>query len=146
MTSGTTRQLLLGLYGATAELSNAWQSILPWMEEIEPLSSERSLPSSSKLPQYQGKSTSRAQVGLHLLVCISRLHLLLPTHPVRPPRSMLRSYSVQSPGVESERTKMMRRHAGPFSSKDVEIWKMLPSHVDLLPVTPRIPSRKYPSL
>ena len=32
-----TRQLLLELYGATAEISNAWQSILPCIEEIEPL-------------------------------------------------------------------------------------------------------------
>ena len=75
-----TRQLSLELYGATAEISNAWQSILPWTEEIEPLLRERPPPSSSKLPQYQGKSTSRAQVDPHL-----RLYLLLPTYPPRSP-------------------------------------------------------------
>ena len=132
-----TRQLLLELYGATAEISNSWQSILPHMEEIEPLLKERPPPSSSKLPQHQPTSTSRLQVNPHTTFTSA-------SHPppsfIAPPRSILRSYSAQSPGVESERSRM-RRHAGSFSSKDVEIGKMLPSYVDPLPVTPRLPSR-----
>jgi len=125
-----TRQLLLELYGATAEISNSWQSILPYMEEIEPLLKERPPPSSSKLPQHQAPPHTPFPSASHP-----------PSSFVHPPRSMLRSYSAQSPGAESERTRMMRRHAGSFSSKDVEIGKMLPSYVDPLPVTPRLPSR-----
>ena len=139
-----TRQLLLELYGATAEISNSWQSILPYMEEIEPLLKERPPPSSSsKLPQHQATSTSRLQASPHI-------PFASPSHPpssfAPPPRSILRSYSAQSPGVESERSRMMRRHAGSFSSKDVEIGKMLPSYVDPLPLTPRVPSRSTTNL
>lgn len=138
-----TRQLLLELYGATAEISNAWQSILPHMEEIEPLLKERPPPSSSKLPQHQATSGSRPQLGLHFPFA-SGSHP--PSSFIPPPRPMLRSYSAQSPGAESERSRMMRRHAGSFSSKDVEIGKMLPSYMDPLPITPRLPSRNTPNL
>ncbi|KAF9644472.1 hypothetical protein BDM02DRAFT_3102873 [Thelephora ganbajun] len=139
-----TRQLLLELYGATAEISNSWQSILPHMEEIEPLLKERPPPSSSKLPQNQVSSTSRSQVSPYIPFASPASHP--PSSFVPPPRSILRSYSAQSPGEESERTRMMRRHAGSFSSKDVEIGKMLPSYVEPLPVTPRLPSRNAQNL
>ena len=139
-----TRQLLLELYGATAEISNSWHSILPYMEEIEPLLKERPPPSSSKLPQHQATSASRSQVSLHFPYSSPAFHP--PSSFFPPPRSILRSYSAQSPGEESERSRMMRRHAGSFSSKDVEIGKMLPSYVDPLPVTPRLPSRNTPNL
>ena len=85
-------------------------------------------------------------------VCISRLHLPFappashPPTPFAPPRSIARFHSAQSPGVESGRTRMTWRHAGSPSSKDMEIERMLPSYVDLLPVTPRIPSRKNSNL
>ena len=138
-----TRQLLLELYGATAEISNSWQSILPYMEEIEPLLKERPPPSSSKLPQHQAASTSRPQVSPHTPYASPASH---PPSSFAPPRPILRSYSAQSPEAESERSRMMRRHAGSFSSKDVEIGKMLPSYVDPLPITPRLPSRKPSSL
>ena len=136
-----TRQLLLELYGATAEISNSWQSILPCIEEIEPLLKERPPPSSSKL---QATPASRPQIGPHIPYASPVSHL--PSSFAPPPRSILRSYSAQSPGAESERTRMMRRHAGSFSSKDVEIGKMLPSYVDPLPITPRLPSRKNQNL
>ena len=132
-----TRQLLLELYGATAEISNSWQSILPHMEEIEPLLRERPPPSSSKLPQHQPSSTPRSQVSPHIPFASPSSHP--PSSFFPSPRPILRSYSAQSPGVESERSRMMRRHAGSFSSKDVEIGKMLPSYVDPLPSAPRIP-------
>ena len=130
-----TRQLLLELYGATAEISNSWQSILPHMEEIEPLLKERPPPSSS--------NPSRSQANPHTP---SASPASRPSPSFIPPRSMLRSYSAQSPGAESERTRMMRRHAGSFSSKDVEIGKMLPSYVDPPPPTPRLPSRNTSNL
>ena len=139
-----TRQLLLELYGATAEISNSWQNILPYMEEIEPLLRERPPPSSSKLPQHQATSTPRPQASPHIPFASPASRP--PSSFVPPPRPILRSYSAQSPGVESERSRMMRRHAGSFSSKDVEIGKMLPSYIDPLPVTPRFPSRNTPSL
>ena len=132
-----TRQLLLELYGATAEISNSWQSILPHMEEIERLLRERPPPSSSKLPQHQASSTSRSQVSPHIPFTSPSSHP--PSSFFPSPRPILRSYSAQPPGVESERSRMMRRHAGSFSSKDVEIGKMLPSHMDPLPPTPRVP-------
>jgi len=132
-----TRQLLLELYGATAEISNSWQNILPCMEEIEPLLKERPPPSSSKLPQSQPSSAPRPQASPYIPYASPASHP--PSSFVQPPRSILRSYSAQSPGEESERSRMMRRHAGSFSSKDVEIGKMLPSYIDPLPVTPRLP-------
>lgn len=138
-----TRQLLLELYGATAEIANSWQSILPYMEEIEPLLKERPPPSSSKLPQHQATSKPRPQVSPHIPFASPGSRP--PPSFIPPPRPMLRSYSAQSPGVESERSRM-RRHAGSFSSKDVEIGKMLPSYIDPLPITPRLPSRNAQNL
>lgn len=133
-----TRQLLLVLYGAMVEISNSWKSVLPNMEEIEPLLRERPPPSSSKLPPHQALPTSRSQISPHIPFGSPSSHP--PPSFIPSPRPMLRSYSAQSPGVvESERSRMMRRHAGSFSSKDVEIGKMLPSYVDPLPVPPRIP-------
>src|SRR5882757_4819325 len=43
-----TRQMLLVLYGATAEISNAWHTILPHIDEVEPLLRERPPPASIK--------------------------------------------------------------------------------------------------
>ena len=85
------------------------------MEEIEPLLKERPPPSSSKLPQHQVKSTSRARVGPHLPfvspIRISHSHLL----PTRPPRLSLHGqYCVPIlPNLleRSERTRMMHRRA-----------------------------------
>ncbi|KAF9644305.1 hypothetical protein BDM02DRAFT_3131847 [Thelephora ganbajun] len=82
--------------------------------------------SSSELPQNQVSSGSRSQVSPYILFASPASH---PPSPFIPhPRTILRSYSTQFPGAENERTRMMRKHGGSFSCKDVGVGKMLPSH------------------
>lgn len=113
-----TRQMLLVLYGATAEISNSWRTIMPHIKEVEPLLRERPPPASTK--HQRQASVPRAQISPPT-----------PNPPSTPasPRPLWRSHSAQPP-VETERTRMMRRHAGSFSSKDVQIGKLLPSYID----------------
>ncbi|KAG1849124.1 RAM signaling pathway protein-domain-containing protein [Suillus subalutaceus] len=112
------RSLVLIFYGAMAEISSAWQSMVPHIEAIKPHLSERrrhhvvkpqpvpnpspELPPSSAPPSYS------------------------PFNPPPPPHSIpiARSRPTQSLG----RARTTRRHAGSFSSKDVEIGKSLPSY------------------
>ena len=76
---------------------------------------ERPPPSSSKLPQHQGKSRSRTQVGPHPPFAPPASH---PPTSFAPPRSILHSHSAQSPGVEGGRTRMTRKSAG------IKMWKL----------------------
>ena len=115
-----TRQMLLVLYGATAEISNAWQSMTPHIDAVEPLLRDHRPPPVGKVRSMQpilpgleqSPSPSPSPVP-------STAPVFVPPHTPRSP--------VDSPGG---RTHMARRHAGSFSSKDVEIGKSLPSHLE----------------
>lgn len=111
------RSLVLIFYGAMAEISSAWQSMVPHIETIKPHLSERrrhhvvkpqpvpnpspELPPSSAPPSYSPFNAP-------------------PPHGI----PIARSRPTQSLG----RARTTRRHAGSFSSKDVEIGKSLPSY------------------
>ncbi|KAG1764216.1 RAM signaling pathway protein-domain-containing protein [Suillus occidentalis] len=111
------RTLVLIFYGAMAEISSAWQSMVPHIEAIKPHLSDRrrhhvvrpqpipnpspELPPSSAPPSYSPFNAP-------------------PPHGI----PIARSRPTQSLG----RARTTRRHAGSFSSKDVEIGKSLPSY------------------
>ncbi|KAF9234028.1 RAM signaling pathway protein-domain-containing protein [Melanogaster broomeanus] len=118
------RSLVLIFYGAVAEISHAWQGMVPHIEVIKPhLVEHRRI---AALKTHAGPTTA------------------LPG-PDPPPTS---AHAGNSPFAGSQhkipiarsrptpntlgRARTTRRHAGSFSSKDVEIGKSLPSY-DLPP-------------
>nr|GAT53338.1 leucine-rich repeat-containing protein SOG2 [Mycena chlorophos] len=96
------RSMLLMLYGATAEVANAWQSMLPQIETIRPLLHPKSFPIPS--PAVGSPDAN----GQYLV------------SPEQSPPPALRP--------QAGRTRMARRHAGSFSFKDVEMGKQMPSY------------------
>ena len=111
-----TRQMLLVLYGATAEISNAWQSMVPHLEAVEPLLRDHRPPPITKA--RPGGQPFPHPPSLNIIPSpISPFSLIPPRPVVVPP---------DSPGP-SERTHIARRHAGSFSSKDVEIGRFMAS-------------------
>lgn len=110
-----TRQMLLVLYGATAEISNAWQSMIPHLEVVEPLLQDHRPPPTTKT--RPGGQTFPHPPSLNIIPSpVSPLSA--PPRPVLPPPG--------SPGPVG-RTHIARRHAGSFSSKDVEIGRFMAS-------------------
>ncbi|KAI0273711.1 RAM signaling pathway protein-domain-containing protein [Gloeopeniophorella convolvens] len=111
-----TRQMLLVLYGATAEISHAWQSMVPHLEAVGPLLRDHRPPPVAKTRPVQNTT-----------------HPTLPTTPTSAPPAASSFQSHRSPlvppesPVPAERTHIARRHAGSFSSKDVEIGRFMPS-------------------
>ncbi|OCH95055.1 hypothetical protein OBBRIDRAFT_746629 [Obba rivulosa] len=128
-----TRQMLLVLYGAMAEIGSSWQVIAGQMEAVRPLLQEARPPPVAKSYVAQPQATrSPFSTGLDP-----------PKPPASAPpiaassflpsqesiRSHLRSNTVQS-SIDLGRNTVSRRHAGSFSHKDVELGKLLPSTVD----------------
>ncbi|KAL0580431.1 RAM signaling network component [Marasmius crinis-equi] len=114
------RSLVLTLYGATAEITLAWQSMLPQIDLVKPLLHSKPYPSPSppsNLGVLVGSPDSHSNPSF--IPSFSGLSLESPTLPL----GSLRSHS--------GRTHTARRHAGSFSSKDVEIGKTLPSYDDV---------------
>ncbi|KAK0434927.1 RAM signaling pathway protein-domain-containing protein [Armillaria borealis] len=107
------RSMLLVLYGAAAEISWAWQAMIPHIEAIKPLLRGKPHPTPSpnnmSVDSYPSSMPSTSQSQLEQ------------------PSSLL-SLRAGSAGVGGAR--VARRHAGSFSSKDVEIGKKLPSYDD----------------
>lgn len=115
-----TRQMLLILYGAAAEISNAWRSIACRMDAVKPflrhhrLSPVRtahsvggSLPPSTFPPWTPSHAQSESSLA---------------------PRPLfMRSHTTDE---FDGRVRVNRRHAGSFSHKDLEIGKMLPSYIE----------------
>lgn len=139
-----TRQMLLVLYGAMAEISSAWQTIATHAEAVKPLLREH------RPPPVLAKKVFPQQSSASLRSIVSPG----PDTPIPPPlvtppmpqplssRSMLRSNSNNVvPGIGHTfgndtamtivegKIRLSRRHAGSFSSKDVELGKMMPSSI-----------------
>ena len=94
------RLLLVELYAATAEIACAWKKMLPQMRHVKSL--------------------------LHM-------NSPLETKSVAPLDLSAVRHHIGGPGINGisgnvYRARTVRRHAGSFSSKDVEIGKQLPSH------------------
>ncbi|KAF7305008.1 Leucine-rich repeat-containing protein SOG2 [Mycena kentingensis (nom. inval.)] len=106
------RSMLLMLYGATAEVANAWQAMLPQIDTIRPLLHSKAFPIPS--PLMGSPDAYPGGPGQFLGT------------PEQSPPSGLRPQA----GLGGGRIRMTRRHAGSFSFKDVEIGKQLPSYDD----------------
>ncbi|KAG6379191.1 RAM signaling pathway protein-domain-containing protein [Boletus reticuloceps] len=130
------RSLVLIFYGATAEISYAWRSMIPHIEAIKPYLSDPRRTAASKtkghtmaLPALNiDSSLSSANVGSSQLSGFQRN---IPIARSRPTPTTL------------GRARTTRRHAGSFSSKDVEIGKSLPSYD--LPLPPALPNGISPT-
>jgi hypothetical protein len=122
------RQMLLILYGATAEISHAWQAMAPHIEAIKPLLREhRAAPSLAK--SHPPHPSGRALAGFGT----THYPFTPTTGPVAEEDESPHLPSSQPGavgGLQIGRTRTARRHAGSFSSKDVEIGKKLPSYED----------------
>lgn len=111
------RWLLLELYGISVELSTAWQAMIPEIEHLKPFLYGTVF---SSIPHPGWGESYFSTTSKHLA------HE--ETAPVARPRPADSLHSTLGPG----RIRTARRHAGSFSSKDVEIGKDLPSY-DILP-------------
>jgi hypothetical protein len=123
------RQMLLILYGATAEISFAWQCMVPHIEAVKPLLHEKRRPLLVK--PHQSHSPPRAQVISSDSTHAPTLNGSSSLHPISRP-SLPRTHSDDTiGGLSLGRTHTARRHAGSFSSKDVEIGRVLPSYEEV---------------
>ncbi|KAF9483876.1 hypothetical protein BDN70DRAFT_245050 [Pholiota conissans] len=104
------RWLVLELYGILGEISLAWQTMSSELESLKPFLS------GSSFSQFSSFAVNGAQR--------SQPHDLQPAVRLR---------SADGNGTAAKVGKA-RRHAGSFSSKDVEIGKELPSY-DIIPTT-----------
>ncbi|KAH9945938.1 RAM signaling pathway protein-domain-containing protein [Epithele typhae] len=131
-----TRQMLLVLYGAMSEIAAAWQSMSTHVDAIRPyLSDQRPPPSKS----YGGKPRTNGIVTGDKPRTPSSAppatsSPFLPGQPETPQRFHLRTNTQRS--LDLGKIHISRRHAGSFSSKDVEIGKLLPSYIDPPPSLP----------
>ncbi|KAJ3811149.1 RAM signaling pathway protein-domain-containing protein [Lentinula lateritia] len=114
------RALLIQLYSAAAEISLAWQGMIPLMDSVKPYLHSKPFPTPSP-PNHVGlgnidNNLYHSPASAPLLPTSLSLSDGSPSH--------LLSLRANPSGV---RTHTARRHAGSFSSKDVEIGKTLPS-------------------
>ncbi|KAI9057861.1 hypothetical protein FKP32DRAFT_1597815 [Trametes sanguinea] len=130
-----TRQMLMVLYGAMAEIAAAWQSMGSQIDAVRPYLWDARLPPSSK--SYGSKTpTLRATVSSDKpRPPASAPPIVSPTFsPAQetPPRAQLRTTATQR-SLDLGKSHISRRHAGSFSLKDVQLGKLMPSYVDVPP-------------
>ncbi|RPD66340.1 hypothetical protein L226DRAFT_566785 [Lentinus tigrinus ALCF2SS1-7] len=137
-----TRQMLLVLYGAMSEIAASWQSMATHIDAVRPYLWETRPPPvsksyGSKTPTLRSSSTMMTDKPRTPASAppMSSSPFISAQQPETPQRSHLRTNTAQR-SVDLGKSHVSRRHAGSFSSKDVEIGKMLPSHVDPLPSLP----------
>ena len=103
------RLLLVELYAATAEIACAWKKMLPQMRHVKSL---LHMNWSSSHPTSETKSVAPLDLSAQVL----RYHM--------------GGFGTNGVSGNLNRARTVRRHAGSFSSKDVEIGKKLPSYDD----------------
>lgn len=136
-----TRQMLLVLYGATAEISNAWQSMVPHIAAVEPL-----LRDHRRIPAAKGRAAAPTISTPPIIgVLDSPGSTPLRAAVFTPPK--LPHDPPPIPGANGfGRTHQARRHAGSFSAEDVNIGKTLPIveaphlHAGLAVGSPEVPT------
>jgi hypothetical protein len=111
-----TRQMLLVLYGAAAEISNAWRLMIPHLDSVEPLLRDHRPP----------PATKTRPGGQNLALSVSPNPMTSPTPPLVPFPTRPTFVPLDST-APAERTHIARRHAGSFSSRDVETGRIMAS-------------------
>ena len=130
-----TRQMLLVLYGAMSEIAASWQSMSTHIDAVRPYLWDTRLPPVSK-PFGTKTPTMRSASAEKPRPPASAPPLpTSPFQPETPQRSHLRTNTNQR-SLDLGKIHISRRHAGSFSSKDVEIGKRMPSYVDPPPSLP----------
>jgi hypothetical protein len=117
-----TRQMLLTLYGAMAEIAGAWTTIAGQVEAVKPHLREHGPPPATKAFPTPAPSLD--------ITTPSTASSTTPTNSLPSSRPNVRS---PTNGPTDARARMARRHAGSFSYKDVEIGMLLPSNLDSPP-------------
>ncbi|KAG6854604.1 hypothetical protein C0991_004206 [Blastosporella zonata] len=117
------RWILLELYGATVEVASAWESMVPHIEAIRPLL--HSKPFAGPAPPLLVNSSGTE------VYSASPTSLVPASIDPFPFLSSMRSQTGPSGAPMNGGIRTARRHAGSFSSKDVEIGKKLPSYDDV---------------
>lgn len=107
------RWLILELYATNAELSISWQAMVPQIDNLRPFLHGSVFPQSFQLSGTHGALTDST----------SQSRDLAPAVRLRPTETL---------GPLGSGKARARRHAGSFSSKDVQIGKELPSY-DIIP-------------
>ncbi|KAF7978692.1 hypothetical protein HWV62_44951 [Athelia sp. TMB] len=125
------RQMLLVLYGATAEISHAWHAMAPHIDAVKPLLREHRKPHKTQASPVQRSPGNSESLPSSSISAPPILNGFGPSNRSSPHIS-------GTPGAGRTRTARARRHAGSFSSKDVEIGKKLPSYD--IPQTPTLRS------
>ncbi|KAF8522222.1 RAM signaling pathway protein-domain-containing protein [Hysterangium stoloniferum] len=115
------RSLLLMLYGSMAEISNSWQAMVPYLETIRPHLSEHRAPPTTISSKIQTLNTTPLTPLTGRIAGAGFVPSRRETAPSPNPRT-----PGQANGPNG-RSRMMRRHAGSFSTRDVEIGKTLPT-------------------
>ncbi|KAH7927088.1 hypothetical protein BV22DRAFT_1103919 [Leucogyrophana mollusca] len=118
------RSLVLVFYGAIAEISCAWQAMAPHIEGVKP-----HLGDHRRRPKAHAPSNSLPSPELPPATAPPSFS---PFNALQHNTPIVRSRPTQPNAFGRART--ARRHAGSFSSKDVEIGRSLPSY-DLPPRT-----------
>ncbi|TFK91250.1 hypothetical protein K466DRAFT_583015 [Polyporus arcularius HHB13444] len=137
-----TRQMLLVLYGAMSEIAASWQSMATHIDTVRPyLWETRPPPVSKSFGSKTPTLRSASAMGVDRprppasAPPMTSSPFLPAQQPETPQRSHLRTSTAQR-SVDLGKSHVSRRHAGSFSSKDVEIGKRLPSHIEPPPSLP----------
>jgi len=105
------RLLLIELYATTAEIACAWKKMLPQMRHVKSLL-HMNWSASHHIPTSETKFVAPLDLS------------------AQPLRHHIGGFGSNGISGNLNRTRTVRRHAGSFSSKDVEIGKQLPSYDD----------------
>lgn len=108
------RWLILEMYGVIAELSYAWQALVSQLDMLKPFLSSNDLLKTSSFGTTIENPVNSIPLPAHF-------DQLAPPVRLRPVEA-----------AQTGRTRTARRHAGSFSTKDIQIGKELPSY-DLVP-------------
>ncbi|KAF8797917.1 hypothetical protein BYT27DRAFT_7203603 [Phlegmacium glaucopus] len=115
------RWLILELHAVTTEIALAWQTMGPYVDSLRPFLYGSVFSNSS----HNNLETLAGPISL-----LNSDQRLTPGVRLRPPETLQGG----SGAIGTGRVRMARRHAGSFSSKDVQIGKELPS-CDIFPTT-----------
>ena len=129
-----TRQMLLVLYGAMGEICSAWQAIAGQIEAVRPLLLDHRPPPVKAYAAATATMRPAAVSGKDKSASVPTPASAppVPSAPFGYTQGQIAPLLRSSSGHNGNGTgiRMSRRHAGSFSLKDVEIGKMLPSHVE----------------